>query len=127
MKSSLAAFLMLVAASMYGCGSGGGSSAPIVVKVPPVAMVTPPAGSAIAGYTTIELSGEGSSDPDGAIISYSWDTDGDGAGDRSGPRITVSFPEVGDHRVALTVTDNDGLTASVIFLDSASATLESVP
>jgi hypothetical protein len=121
MKSFLSVFLMLVTVSTYGCSAGGGSDAPIVVKVSPVAVVTPSAGSAIAGYTTIELSGEGSSDPDGTIVSYSWDTDGDGVADRSGPRITVSFPEVGDHAVALTVTDSDGLTAS------ASATVTMMP
>jgi len=57
MKSS-SVFLMLVTVSTYGCSAGGGSEAPIVVKVSPVAVVTPSAGSAIAGYTTIELSGE---------------------------------------------------------------------
>ena len=121
MRSCLSALLIFVSVSMYGCGGGGGSPAPVVLKVPPVAKVTPSTGSAIAGYTSIELSGEGSSDSDGTIVSYAWDTDGDGIMDRSGPRITVSFPEVGDHSVSLTVTDDDGLTAS------ASATVTMMP
>ena len=56
-----------------------------------------------------------SRDPDGWIVSYSWDFDGDGEPDAEGARVTCVFGEPGIHRVRLTVTDYDGFTDSVEF------------
>jgi hypothetical protein len=50
-----------------------------------------------------------SSDPDGPIMSQSWDLNGDGTfGDATGPTADWSFSQAGDHVVRLQVTDRDG-------------------
>jgi FOG: PKD repeat len=54
------------------------------------------------------LDASGSSDPDGSINSYSWDTDGDGNyGDATGASPSVSKGDDGTYTVGLRVTDND--------------------
>ena len=63
------------------------------------------------GSESVTLNGGGSSDPDGTIVSYAWDVDGNGTTDATGVSPTVSFP-VGTTTVTLTVTDNDGATDS---------------
>ena len=56
-----------------------------------------------------------STDPDGEIVKYEWDWDGDGAFDESGtsPTTTHAFQRCGTFRVTLRVTDDDGLTDQV--------------
>ncbi len=61
-------------------------------------------------YTDTQFDGSGSYDPDGAIVSYSWDF-GDGY-TASGPVPMHSFDAVDIYSVTLTVTDDDGLTVS---------------
>lgn len=76
-------------------------------------------------YTTIELSASfdasGSYDPDGTIAAYAWDF-GDGS---SATGITTSrtYSAAGTYTVALTVTDDGGLTSSV----SQNVTVSSTP
>jgi PKD repeat protein len=53
-----------------------------------------------------------SSDPDGQITGYSWDFDGDGNEDASGRNPTYTFAAVNTYDVTLTVTDDDGETAT---------------
>lgn len=55
-----------------------------------------------------QLSGIGSDDPDGTIVSWEWTWDG---GSTSGETVDQEFP-VGITEVTLTVTDNDDLTDS---------------
>lgn len=57
---------------------------------------------------SVTLDGSGSSDADGTIESYEWDTNNDGVTDRLGVIVDVVFA-VGTHTVTLTVTDNHGL------------------
>jgi PKD repeat protein len=78
-----------------------------------VAVVNQPSTAIISGPThglvgeTLRFSGNGSSDPDGSIISYAWDF-GDGSqGD--GPSVSHAYDLPGDYRVTLTVTDDGGL------------------
>ena len=72
-------------------------------------------------YEQVTLDGSGSTDPDGSIVSYQW----------SGPVVipdganpVANFP-VGVHTVALTVTDNEGLTdsatVSITIIDQSGA------
>ena len=86
----------------------------LTVKNVPVANVPP-----IAAFTwtpknpttcdTVAFDAAASSDPDGTIISYSWDLDGDGVfGDATGSAPTATFGTVGNHMVRLKVTDNAG-------------------
>ncbi|MBN1560629.1 PKD domain-containing protein [candidate division KSB1 bacterium] len=60
------------------------------------------------GSESINLNGSGSMDPDGAIVKYSWTTDG--AEIARGKSPTVNLP-TGTHTVTLTVTDDGGATA----------------
>ncbi|WP_299265138.1 PKD domain-containing protein [Halorientalis sp.] len=61
---------------------------------------------------TVSLDGSASSDPDGSITTYEWDVDGDGTVDATGQQVDTSFSSSGDKMVTLTVTDDDGATAS---------------
>lgn len=49
-----------------------------------------------------------STDPDGGIVRYVWDFDGDDRNDAIGKRVNHTFRTRGDKTVSLTVTDNDG-------------------
>lgn len=53
------------------------------------------------------LDGTGSTDPDGDVLAYEWSGPFEG-GTASGPSPTVSFADVGDHVVTLTVIDPFG-------------------
>ncbi|MBI2621547.1 MAG: S8 family serine peptidase [Candidatus Levybacteria bacterium] len=61
------------------------------------------------GTEAVTLDGSGSYDPDGSIVSYDWYEGGIWLG--SGATLTVDFA-LGTHTVTLTVTDNDGASAS---------------
>ena len=74
-----------------------------------------PPEAAIAFAPTAPMSGETialastSADPDGPIVSQSWDLDGDGEFDDAiGATAAVSFEAPGKHPVGLLVTDRDG-------------------
>jgi PKD repeat protein len=51
-----------------------------------------------------------SSDPDGVILYYSWDLDGSSLAE--GRDLVYIFDNPGSYRVTLTVTDDQGLSAS---------------
>src|SRR3989337_1351468 len=59
----------------------------------------------------ISFNASASSDSDGSIVSYFW-TFGDGT-NASGVTVDHAYTNVGTYTVTLTVTDNDGATASV--------------
>lgn len=62
--------------------------------------------------SSVVLSGAGSSDPDGSIVSYAWDVDNDGQyNDASGVSVNFATMLSGLHTVGLQVTDNRGETA----------------
>lgn len=50
---------------------------------------------------------------EGGILSYQWDTTGDGRNDRAGARIRTVFHEAGTYEVTLTVHDGLGRVAKV--------------
>ncbi len=56
-----------------------------------------------------------SKDPDGRIVRYEWDWDGDGTFDEtvSSPKITHTFTTGGERRIVLKITDDDHATAQV--------------
>jgi PKD repeat protein len=72
---------------------------------------------AVAGEPA-QLDASGSSDPDGSIVEYRWDFDGDGTVDESTPYAVVEHPYAYDSTGAgyavtqLTVVDDDGLTGT---------------
>lgn len=62
----------------------------------------------------IELDASAASDPDGRLVEYRWDLDGDGAVDRvtETPGTTVIVDRAGTRRLAVTVVDDGGATAT---------------
>ncbi|MCF7876449.1 PKD domain-containing protein [Candidatus Bipolaricaulota bacterium] len=60
----------------------------------------------------VSFSALGSYDPDGSIVSYNWDLNGDGRTDASGRRISHRYYSTGRYDVRLTVRDNDGATST---------------
>lgn len=105
--------------------AGGSKQTYALVEVrnrnPAIVIDVSPA-TAVASQTTLNLSAVGSSDPDGSITSYSWRLTNEAAGPnvevRSG--VTASFPvpmwAIGTLLVELTVTDNEGATATLTTL-----------
>ncbi len=66
-----------------------------------------------------------SRDPDGTIVQYEWDWDGDGIFDETATetRVCHIFPSGGNFNVTLRVTDEDGATAQL----SKTVTVNSAP
>jgi outer membrane protein assembly factor BamB len=61
----------------------------------------------------VQFDAGGSSDPDGSIVQYEWDFDGDAIIDELGPAALTSFtyPSAGTYVATVRVTDNDGQSA----------------
>jgi PKD repeat protein len=76
---------------------------------PPVAKftATPTTGTA---PLTVKLDASDSSDPDGTVVEYQWNSsDGQTA---SGRDATITFNSVGTYKISLVVKDNDGLIST---------------
>jgi PKD repeat protein len=71
------------------------------------APICAPVGEDVCYCTNTSFNGSGSYDPDGTIVLYEWDFDGDGTTDATGVTASYHFA-VGDHTVTLTVTDDYG-------------------
>ena len=59
------------------------------------------------------LDARDSSDPEGKIVKYLWDTDGDGDfndtdGSKEGARVSFKFDEPGEYNITLLIIDEDG-------------------
>ena len=78
---------------------------------PPVAAFTLSSMTPAVG-ANLHLDASGSTDPDGPIYRYSWDTDGDGKPDATGVTADVSYPTAGARAITLTVTDALGAHSS---------------
>jgi PKD repeat protein len=76
---------------------------------PPRAVISGPASGLVE--ETLSFSGAGSTD-DGRIVSYTWDL-GDGT-TGSGVDVTQAYKAAGSYQVTLTVTDDGGLSDSVV-------------
>ena len=93
-----------------------------VTNLPPIAhpfliyVTYPMAGPGIniMVNTPVEFRGTGS-DPDGCVVKYEWDFDGDGAYDWSSPstgETTYTYADTGAYTAELRVTDDDGNTGT---------------
>jgi DNA/RNA endonuclease G (NUC1) len=80
---------------------------------PPIAAIAGPAGSIEEG-SSITLNASGSLDPNGSVVSYEWDF-GDGT-TASGVAVAHGYAQDGVYNARVTVTDNDGLTGSAVFV-----------
>ena len=83
----------------------GGNRSPV-----PAIEATPAAGK---GPLTVQLTSEGTKDPDGDTkLRYAWDFEGDGTVDSRGASATHTYTQNGTYRATLTVTDKGGRRAS---------------
>jgi PGF-CTERM protein len=64
--------------------------------------------------TSVRFDARRSRDLDGTIKNYTWDVDGDGVTDATGPQTIYAFDTSGYHTVSLTVTDNDNKSTTAI-------------
>lgn len=97
-------------------------------NLPPVANAG--ADQTVSDGESVTLDGSGSSDPDGTIVSYEWDIDGDQITDYTGETVLDVPLGVGIHTVTLTVEDNEGATDSddvVITVNPAPDTVPPTP
>ncbi len=78
---------------------------------PPIASFTLSTTTPAVG-ATLHLDASSSTDPDGPIFSYTWDTNGDGKIDGRGITFDVSYPTAGARPITLTVTDTVGAHSS---------------
>ena len=78
---------------------------------PPVANFTLSSTTPAVG-ANVHLDASSSTDPDGPIVSYSWDVDGDGKADGKGITFDVSYPTAGARPITLTVGDAAGARSS---------------
>lgn len=56
----------------------------------------------------------GSSDPDGTVVAWLWDMDGDGVFETSGRSVTQSFSQAGRFPITLKVVDDEGAEATTM-------------
>jgi PKD repeat protein len=78
----------------------------------PVPVVGPAISFAAAPPFTVQLTSEGTSDPDGDAITLSWDFDQDGVIDSTDPSPAVTYERIGNFGPALHVVDATGRTAT---------------
>jgi len=64
--------------------------------------------------TSVTFDGSDSIDPDGSIVSYEWDFTADGTIDDTGETVSYTYSSSGEYDVALVVTDDDGVSESVL-------------
>ena len=73
--------------------------------------VDPPVG--ITTGDEVRFDASASTDPDGSIATYEWDFDNDGVVDSPNVTATFTYRAAGTYTVQLTVTDFDGLSATL--------------
>jgi cytochrome c len=79
----------------------------------PVPVVNPAISYAALPPFTLQLSSDGTADPDGDAISLFWDFDQDGVVDSTEPNPSVTFDRVGSFGPSLRVVDATGRAATV--------------
>jgi YD repeat-containing protein len=89
---------------------------PVELTKLPSAALTPLA-TAVTAPGQVTFSATGSSDPDGTIVNYKWDLDGNGSfetdtGSSVGATKTYTASDTGQIRVGLQVTDDSGAVAT---------------
>jgi len=91
----------------------GGDNLPLTSQVttPPIADISVTPSSPVDTLTLITFDGTRSSDPDGGVLTYSWDF-GDNSPISTDEVATHSYSAIGTYTITLTVTDNDGDTAT---------------
>ena len=105
---------------MAGCGQDGGGDFGGGDHLPPSAQLwTETPHGTLA--TFFQFFGEGS-DPNGGVVTFAWDFDGDGVTDSTLQSPTHTFATEGDKTVALTVMDDVGKTSKAQMVVTVFAT-----
>lgn len=105
---AVGASTIFLAAACIPPDTGGGPTTTAPNEAP-VAVITANATSGVAHFN-IEVSAADSTDADGAIIGQVWDF-GDG-NTAAGPQADNLYTEAGTYEVSLTITDDDGASAT---------------
>jgi PKD repeat protein len=86
------------------------ATATLVVRSnrPPVAALAITPGTQVVAGTTITGDASSSTDPDGRIVRYAWDLDGNGQWGDGGVTHSITLSTPGDYIVGLRVYDDDG-------------------
>ncbi len=110
----LLALASLVAAA--GCEGGDGPGTPGDNPPDSTTPVAVAAAFPARGYVplAVALDASASHDPDGTLVSHSWDLDGDGTGDAGDAAVDHVFTEAGTYLATVTVTDDEGGTADAV-------------
>ncbi|MCX8103653.1 MAG: S8 family serine peptidase [Candidatus Bipolaricaulota bacterium] len=98
-----------------------GTTAPPQNRAPTACFTFSPTNPVVNQAVTFDASC--STDPDGRIVRYDWDFDGDGRFDAQGVRVAFAFPQARTYTVLLRATDDQGLTGS----QSQSVTVTATP
>ena len=110
-----------IAAWLTACGGGGGGAAPVSTSnaPAPVAPVVDAGGDrSVMRGSDVTVDGTASSDSDGSIVSFAWTQTGEPMvtlTNADQPQMSFTAPDLADPTelvFELTVTDNDGLSAS---------------
>lgn len=100
---------LILAIFLSGCNGGEGTTPPIGSNQSPTASFTANPASGVAPLE-VSFNASNSSDSDGSIVSYAWDFKDGNTG--NGKTLNHTFNSTGSYNVELTVTDNEGATAS---------------
>ncbi len=92
-------------------------------NTPPVAVANGPYSGSV--NSSIQFSSSGSHDPDGQIVSYSWDF-GDGSSSTQANPVHA-YSRAGNYNVTLTVTDNGGASNSTTTTANVGSTQNTPP
>jgi len=90
-----------------------------ILNSPPVAVIVPPSDGILKVRENYQFSAEGSFDPDGDQLTYSWDFDNKGDGldrDAIGKAVGHTFYTPGIYNVTLTVSDGETETQRTIIV-----------
>lgn len=93
-------------------GATGSTLKPVVVNQPPVAQFTYSPTIPVVGEP-ITFNATASYDPDGHIVHYEWDMNGDRTTDQTGPVVVWSYSVPATYPVILRVIDNLGAVGQV--------------
>ncbi|MCK4570635.1 PKD domain-containing protein [Candidatus Bipolaricaulota bacterium] len=83
------------------------------VQQAPVALFTFSPAVPVVGES-VSFNASTSYDPDGGVVSYRWDLDGNGVDDVFAPTVNATYHTPGIAMVRLTVIDNDGLSSTSV-------------
>ncbi|MFC0111470.1 ThuA domain-containing protein [Kibdelosporangium aridum] len=102
----------------WGSGFGGDNTDSGIYRIDYVQGNRAPIAKAAADRTSgpaplaVRFSSAGSRDPDGTPITYAWDFDGNGTTDSTEANPSVTYTQNGNFSATLTVSDEDGRTAT---------------